>query len=268
MSDSYMNIEAASFPNPIRLKLRPSVLQDPEVPSRKIKKKSVEESPVPQSNGAIPLKLNDPQLRKQIISRFGEEFFHIKKIEMPWKSTKTFIQLTRLIPADKFLSEGAVKLATILSLFDIHGRSIRRLKVAPGRVFPSLNTLSHAMQKSTPTVEKYIRELVKWNYLYIKRRFNASNIYVMHIPLFHSVEEIVDRYHVISCPLSAADFIVDHHTQPAGLASDIKKFFKFAREITKKNREKGNSGEKALTIEEMEKEALRVFRKWVPLDDE
>jgi hypothetical protein len=193
--------------------------------------------------------------------RKGDDLYQHKE-KKPWKSAKRFIQLPRIIAADKRLSAEAVKLANIVAMFDmsrkIKGKEMGK-EIKGGIVFPGLNILSAATGRSKPMIIKYIRELHAAGYIGIQKRYKKSNMYIMWLPIISSVEEIVRNYNVFSCPLSPEDFILSD--KEAHLDQNVKDFFEILKEMKKIHWEILEDGKKEIPIAEIEEQALIEFRK-------
>lgn len=87
--------------------------------------------------------------------------------------------------ADRRLSNEAVRLACILSMFDMSKKKQGKEqgeKIHEGIVFPSISTLSEAMGRSEPMIIKYVNELCKAGYLVRRKRFTKTNLYIMWLP--------------------------------------------------------------------------------------
>jgi hypothetical protein len=163
------------------------------------------------------------------IFKRGEDL-HKDKVKKPWKTAKRFIQLPRIIIADKRLSKGAISMACILAMFDMGKKGKlghRGYAVKEGIVFPSLTTLARAVGRSKPMVISYIKELHKASYLRKRQRYGKSNLYVMWLPVITSVEEIIKNYHVLSCPLTADDFVI----QDKGVEKEVIRLFEIIKAV-------------------------------------
>ena len=144
----------------------------------------------------------------------------------------------RLMVADKLLSHGAVRLATVLGTFDMSkkhisskertGRDRRSNRYATeGIVYPGNQTLAHAMGISEGMVIKYKRQLIEAGYLQERRRFSRTSLHVMKLPKVLSVRDLVKRFKVFSIPLQADDFVAGMGADDGALMSEIRRFLRW-----------------------------------------
>ena len=180
-----------------------------------------------------------------------------------WRESKIFTKFPRLIAADKWLSPGAVKLATILNCFDLpkpDERPDRRVgrRVRQGIVFPGNRRLADAMGVSEVTVIKYKKELREAGYLKEKRRFSRTSLHILTFPKISSIENLVHKYRLFGVPITAEDFrgIVDD-----GFMEKLVHFFRVVKEVKEAYREDMEEGQIAkLSTDKMEETALQWYR--------
>lgn len=183
------------------------------------------------------------------------------QITKPWKMAARFIQLPRIIVADKELSDGAIRLATILCTYDMPKHHITKVDkrsnkyAGQGKVFPGLSKLSDAMGRSKPMVIKYSEELVSAGYLAKRRRFGKSSLFIMKFPRITSIESLVKKYHVFSVPLTEDDFreIMPGHEQ------ELEIFFMAVKRIKEWYRFDRGEGEDEMTHAQLEQAALEHY---------
>ncbi len=181
----------------------------------------------------------------------------------PWKDSARFIQLPRLIVADKQLSHGAVKLATVLACFDMQKKDERLdqrvgRRVSEGIVFPGNKTLARAMWLTEPMPIQYKKELINAGYLEERKRFSNTNLHVFKFPKIESIENLVRKYHIFSVPITADDFkgVVEE-----SFLIELQHFFRIVKEVKDACRADIESGQiKELDYEAMEKTALAWYK--------
>lgn len=213
----------------------------------------VEEAP----NVQINEKKTEQERPDEPFFKEGDELFR-DKVKKPWRKAKRFIQFPRIIIADKRLSNGAVNMACILAMFDMRKKGKlghQGYAVKEGIVFPSLTTLARAIGKSKPMVISYIKELHEAGYIYRRKRYSKSNLYIMWLPIISSVEEVIRNYHVLSCPLMADDFEVGDNN----LKKEVIRLFEIIQS-KKAERQHYQDHEKELNYDDLEREVLWEYR--------
>lgn len=181
----------------------------------------------------------------------------------PWKESARFVQLPRLIVADKQLSHGAIRLAAVLSCFDMPKKDERLDKrvgkrVSEGIVFPGNKTLCRAMGLTEPMVIQYKKELQNAGYLEERRRLSKSSFHVFKFPKIETVRNLVRKYRVFSVPVTADDFegIVEEK-----FLMKLHLFFGIVKEVKETYRSDMESRQiKEFDYEEMEKTALALYK--------
>ncbi len=209
---------------------------------------------------------------------------------IPWKESWRFVMLPRPMVADKQLSHGAVRLATILCSFDMSKRHLpkdapptrqssrrdrshyygdtrrrdRRVNKygTEGIVYPGNRTLAEAMGVSEPMVIKYKMELIGAGYLEERRRYSKTSLHVMKFPVVASIEDLVRKYSVFSIPLRAYDFkTTTEDLYDADFMAEIAHFFDVVEEVKDAFQPdfEENGGPKKHRFKEMEATALKWY---------
>jgi hypothetical protein len=126
----------------------------------------------------------------------------VTAIDKPWKTLVPFIQLGRVLLADKQLTSGAIHLANIISTFDMKDKKNKKA----GKIWAGEERLALAIGKSRSRVSKYFKNLQDAGWIKRGGRGNKSSVTVMTVPVFSTIAEIEKRFRLTGVPLNADDF--------------------------------------------------------------